>query len=178
MDLSLMNYNFSQRFERIKRAIFEIPYVYYFLGAFIFYIIIDILANKSYVTFSTFFRAFRPSFYIPFLIFNLLIAFLVGLNISLVIMKFKDLKKIQGEEGATFFGVFLGLLGGACPGCFAGLFPAFLGLFGISLTLGNLPFLGLEILFGSLILLLISAVLLTRNSVCKVNLKHKNVRRK
>ena len=158
----------SIRSERIKKAIFSRPYVFYFICIFIVYMVLNILLNQTYVTFNTFFSSYRPSFYIPFMILNLITAFLVPLNINLSILKFKDLSfNTKGEEGFSIVGVFGGLLGGACPGCFAGLFPAFVGLFGISATLGNLPFFGLEIQVLSIVLLIIGAVLLSRETVCK-----------
>jgi hypothetical protein len=101
----------------------------------------------------------------------ILVAGFVGLNINLLIMKFKDIKKISGKEGSiTTLGIFLGIIGGACPGCIVGLFPAVLGFFGgAAAGLGILPFNGLELQAGSLILLIIGAKLLSKPNVCKID---------
>ena len=100
--------------------------------------------------------------------FTFLIALLVGLVINLVIIKFKELKHVNKVSGLAAVGLFGGLLGGACPSCFVGLFPAFLGLFGVTASLSSLPLFGLEIQIGSILLLLISVYFLTKNSVCEV----------
>ena len=105
---------------------------------------------------------------IPFVVFTFLIALLVGLVINLVIIKFKELKHVNKVSGLAAVGLFGGLLGGACPSCFVGLFPAFLGLFGVTASLSSLPLFGLEIQIGSILLLLISVYFLTKNSVCEV----------
>ena len=79
-------------------------------------------------------------------------------------------KKGGGGVGSIgFLGVTGGILGGACPGCFVGLFPAFLGLFGMTATLSILPFNGLEIQVASTALLLFSSYFLTKPLTCKVD---------
>ena len=100
----------------------------------------------------------------------LLVAGFVGLNINLMIMKFKELKKINRAGGITTLGIFLGIMGGACPGCLVGLFPAVLGLLGsVGYSLSVLPFDGLELQVGSLVLLVISARLMSKPSVCRID---------
>jgi len=156
------------RLQRIKSAIISRPYLFSFI--FLLYILINFLSNKTYDVAPVIFT-YNLVFVIPFLTLSFLITpFLVAITINLSITKFKEMKSLssKGEEGFTVIGIFSGVLGGACPGCFMGLFPAFLGLFGITATLGNLPFLGLEIQFLSIILLIVAIVLLTRDSVCKI----------
>jgi len=108
---------------------------------------------------------------IPFLFFSILVGLLVAMNLNLVILKFKELRQINKESGLTFLGIFGGLLGGACPSCFVGLFPAFIGLFGITASLSSLPFFGIEILIISAGFLLTSIFLFTRDNVCKIKVK-------
>ena len=62
-------------------------------------------------------------------------------------------------------------MGGACSACFVGLFPAVLGLFGVTASLTDLPFKGVELQIGSIILLGISIVLLSKPSVCNPKLR-------
>lgn len=163
------------RIKKIKNVIIKRPYVFYFIIIFLTYLGINILLNKTYITFPTIFKSYKILFLIPFILLNLITAFLVGININLIIVKFKELKLINDIKGTTrggivSLGIFGGLLGGACPGCFVGLFPAFLGLFGITMTLGNLPLHGLEIQIISSIILIISLFLLTKENKCKVEI--------
>ena len=67
----------------------------------------------------------------------------------------------------------MGILGGACPSCFVGLFPAVIGLFGISASLSSLPLFGIEIQVVSAILLLLSLFFLTGNNVCTIKIRRK-----
>lgn len=165
----------GMRSQRIKQALLTRPYVFIFLFVFFAYILFNYWIND--IGSSSLFRDFKLWFLILFLLFNfLLIPFLVGLTVSLVFMKLKDASFVaqRKAKGGTFavIGTFLGVLGGACPGCFVGLFPAFLGIFGVTATLRILPFYGLEVQVLSMILLVIAIGLLTRETVCKVTYKN------
>ena len=166
-------FEMNSRIEKIKKVVFTIPYVYSFITIFILYLIINFLVNGSSETAPVLFY-FNLNIVIPSLILSLLIAILTGINVNLIWLKFKEYRKINKEQGLTFFGSFIGLLGGACPGCFVGLFPAFLGLFGITASLNILPFYGLELLVISAVILIISIIFLTNNNVCKIPVR-KNV---
>ncbi|MBS3072977.1 hypothetical protein J4477_04045 [Candidatus Pacearchaeota archaeon] len=160
--------------EKIKQAILERPYVFYFIVTFLLYIAINVLINQAYITFNTFFSIYRPSFYIPYILLNLFVAFLVALNISLIIIKFREINSMSGAEGFSILGVIGGLIGGACPGCIAGLLPSILGILGVAgFSLYNLPFHGLEIQILSIVLLIIGALLLSRDLTCKISKKKK-----
>lgn len=163
----------NSRIEKIKEVVFTIPYIYSFITVFILYLIINFLVNDLYVTAPVLFN-FNLNIVIPLLILNLLIAILIGINVNLIWLKFKEYRKINKEQGLTFFGSFMGLLGGACPGCFAGLFPSFLGFFGIAASLSIFPFYGLELLVISAVILIISIMFLTNEYVCKIQVR-KNV---
>ena len=160
----------SRRFQRIKRAILEKPYIFYFIGIFLIYIAINLIVNQLYVNLSVF-TSLVLWFRIPLILFGfLLIPVLVALTINLSIIKFREMRQVKGKSsgGFTFLGMFGGVLGGACPGCFVGLFPAFLGLFGITASLSILPFYGLEIQAASIGFLVVAVILLTRDTVCKI----------
>ncbi len=160
----------SRRFQRIKRAILEKPYVFYFIGIFLVYVALNLFINKIYVNLSIF-TSFVLWFRIPYLLFGfLLIPALAALTINLSIIKFKEMRYVKNKSsgGFTFLGVFGGVLGGACPGCFVGLFPAVLGLFGVTASLSILPFYGLEIQAASMGFLVVAVILLTRDTVCKI----------
>lgn len=164
----------KERKERIKKAILKKPYVFYFIAVFLVYITINLIVNQLYVNLVVF-TSFALWFRIPFLLFNFfLIPFLVALTINLSILRFKEAGFGFGKEGgATGLGIFSGILGGACPGCFVGLFPAFLGLFGVTATLSVLPLYGFEIQLLSAAFLITAIFLLTKDIVCEVPLKKK-----
>ena len=165
-----MKGSMKRRLERIKEASLKRPYIFYFILIFIFYLILNLIVNKTYSTVIVL-NSLALWFRIPYTLFNfLIIPALVALTINLSILKFKELKVIRAkEEGATFLGVFGGVLGGACPGCFVGLFPAVLGLFGVTASLRVLPLFGLEIQMASIVLLIVAIFYLTRDTVCKVD---------
>jgi hypothetical protein len=158
----------TNRIAKIKNVTIKRPYVFYFITAFILYLGLNSFLNKTFVTFSTLFTAYNLSFSIPFVTLHILTALLIATNINLIIFKFKELKLLSKTGGVTFLGIFGGLLAGACPGCLVGLFPAFIGLFGITATLGTLPLYGLEIQIISSILLIVAIIFLTKENVCKV----------
>ena len=157
----------SERLGKIKKVIATRPWVYSFVGIFILYLIINVIVNQTYVT-APFILGYKLSIVIPFLFFTILVALLVGVNVNLIIFKCKEIRALNKEGGMTFLGLFGGLLGGACPSCFVGLFPAVAGLFGITASLSSLPLYGLEIQIGSALLLVIGTILLTRSNACKV----------
>ena len=162
----------ERRLERMKKAVFEKPYVFYFIFIFLAYIGLNVWVNQLYVSFSTL-TNLATWFFIPFVLFTFLIVpLLAALTINLSIIRFKEAGFGRREGGATSVGVFVGVLGGACPGCLVGLFPDVLGLFGIAGTsLSVLPLYGLEIQFISSALLIFAVILLTSDVVCKVPVK-------
>ncbi len=160
----------KERVERIKKAIFKKPYVFYFIGIFLAYITINLIVNQLYVTLDVF-TSLVLWFRIPFLFFNFLaIPFLVALTINLSILRFNE-AGFGKHTGAAGFGIFGGIIGGACPGCFVGLFPAFLGIFGVTASLSVLPLYGLELQLLSAALLTSAVFLLTKDIVCEVPIK-------
>lgn len=138
---------------------------------FISYILLNAILNKTHITIPTLFRSFSTFFSIIFILTNLIIIpSLVSLTIVLAYEKIKDLKFVSKKKGSVpLLAIFATLLGGSCPGCFVGLFPAIIGLFGTTLTLGNLPLHGIEIQIISGIILIISIKYLTNPTVCKLN---------
>jgi hypothetical protein len=163
----------KRRLGRIKTAITNKPYIFYFISVFIIYITINIIINKFYET-TDVFTTLATWFVIPFLFFSfLLIPFLVALTVSLIVLRIKE-SGIGSKVGSVATaGVFGGLLAGACPGCFVGLFPAFLGLFGLTASLSVLPLYGIELQVLSVIFLIFSIYLLTKDMVCETPIKTK-----
>ena len=158
------------RWDKLRTVTATRPYTYWLASIIVTYLALDVVINKLHVTAETFFTS-RASFVIPFLLFTLIVAVLVGISINLVILKFRELRTMSRASGITAAGIFGGLLAGACPGCIVGLFPAFVGLFGISAGLGILPLFGLELQLISVALLLVAIFFLTRETTCKVDLQ-------
>jgi len=154
------------RINRIKKATIKKPYIYSFIIISLLYLIINFIVNEHSITAPTFFKL-NSLFVTFFILFQLSIAFLVAININLIILTIKETPRI-GESGLTVFGIAGGLLGGACPGCLAGLMPAFIGLFGISSTLIKLPLYVLELQAFSVLLLILGLFLLTRPVTCEI----------
>ncbi len=156
--------------EKIKRALSG-PYFFSFIFIAIGYLVINGLINKTITNNFAVLKTYSLSFLIPYITLNILVAILTGITINLVVMKIKEwreFKKVNKAGGVAAVGVFTGLLGGACPGCFVGLFPTVAGLFGITASLGVLPLYGLELQIISVVLLGGAVILLTRNPVCKI----------
>ena len=154
------------RKERLKDSFRDRHLLFFFLSV-ILYMVFNLYINQVYLTGTTIF-GLNKIFLGFFALFYLLIAFLVGLNINLIILRFKEMQAVEKKGGLTLLGVLGGLIGGGCPGCFVGLFPAVAGIFGANLTLNSLPFYGLEIQAASAIILLVSVYLLTKPMTCKV----------
>tara|TARA_Y100000310_G_C20648240_1_gene797873 strand:+ start:162 stop:641 length:480 start_codon:yes stop_codon:yes gene_type:complete len=157
--------------EKIKH-VFGFPYFLIFIFIFLVYIFLNVFINDVYSTRSVLFNNLKYG--IPFLFFMVLVGSLIGININLIIFKFKETSLLRKGGSLTFLGVFGGLLGGACPGCFVGLFPAFIGLFGVSASLSVLPLYGIEIQMASSVLLITSIYLLTNENNCKIKFNGEN----
>ena len=162
------------RLTKIKRALSG-PYFFSFIFIIVGYIIINGIVNKTAANGFAVLTTYRTSFLVPYIALQILVATLVALTLNLVIIKWKELKELREMRKTTVktstlgaVGLFTGLLGGACPGCFVGLFPAVAGLFGITASLGVLPLYGLELQILSAILLAGAVFLLTRNAACKI----------
>lgn len=138
--------------------------------SFILFIALNSILNGTYITMSNFFSSYKFLFAISFTLLNLLIIpFLVAATITLTTQRVIELKKISKKKGLLgIIGTFFAILGGACPGCFAGIFPAVLGLFGFAVNLSILPLKGLEISFISIVLLIIALYYLSKDMTCKV----------
>ena len=156
----------NTRLERIKQATVQPPYLFSFIFIFLVFTGINVVANQLYVTTPVLF-SYNLKIVIPYVFFAILVAGLIALNINLMILRYKE-RTVNKEGGLTALGVFGGLMGGACPSCFVGVFPAVLGIFGFSISLSSLPLNGLEIQLVSALFLVIAVMFLTKDNVCKV----------
>ncbi|HLC63613.1 MAG TPA: hypothetical protein VJJ21_04825 [Candidatus Nanoarchaeia archaeon] len=154
------------RTEKLKEAVSG-KYLLLFFLFFFAYLGLNFWINQIYVTLPTLLYN-NLRIIIPYIVFTLIVAGLTALTLNLIIIKTRELKRIRKSSGFAALGLFGGLLGGACPSCFVGLFPAVMGLFGVTANLSRLPFFGVEILIGSAALLILSVFLMTKDNVCKV----------
>jgi len=132
------------------KIIFKRPYVYWILGIFVLYIILNILFSGFYDTIPLVIFYFKTVDWLKLgvsLILTLLIGFFVAVNSVLVYILYKLRKQCSREKVITGVGTAGGLIVGVCPLCVTGLFPLILGLLGISFSFGSLPFQGIEIQF-------------------------------
>ena len=165
-----MKLDISSRWSVIKTVLAS-KYLGLFLTIFILYIAINFFINQFYETLPVFF-SFRLSFVIPYVILSLLIGLLVSINITLIVYKLRQVRTLNTEQtGATAMGVFGGMLGGACPGCFVGLLPSLAGVFGVTVSLSSLPFLGYEIQIPTLLILGATTYVVASPLTCKVEIK-------
>jgi hypothetical protein len=158
----------EDRIVRIKEAILKWPYLGIFILVSVLFFSLNVYLNQSF-EFIKNLSSFRLWFIIGFIFFSILVSILVALNVNLSIIRFKSLGNFGAKTGGIgLMGTFGGVLGGGCPACFAGFFPAFVGLFGITASLSIFPLKGLEIQMASATLLLISVMMLTKDPACKI----------
>ncbi len=153
---------------KIKLALFSKPYIFLQIIWIFLFILLNIYLNDLHIIGFSFFH-YPLSFIIPYLLLLIFNSIFVSLNINLFLIKFQEVKLVSAKQ--SFFGVlgtFFALLTGACPGCVAGFFPAFVGLFGSTITLNSLPFNGLELQAISLLLLIIGTFYLSKDLTCKI----------
>jgi|SRR3989344_1879567 len=146
------------------KTIFKKPYVYWFFGIFVSYLILNILISGFYNTLPLIIIYAKTVDWIKLgisLLLTLTIGFLVAANGVLVYIKYKERKRCKGV-GTASIGAAGGLIVGVCPLCVTGVFPLLLGLFGISFSFGSLPFQGIEIQILVIIILVFSLWMLEK----------------
>src|SRR3989344_6156654 len=140
------------------KQVFKKPYIYWFFGIFIFYLMLNILISGFYNTIPLIIIYFNTLNWLKLgfsLILTLTIGLLVSLNSILVYIKYKERKRCKGL-GAASAGTVGGLMVGVCPLCITGILPLVFGLIGISFSFASLPFQGIEIQILVALILFIS----------------------
>ena len=164
--------SFERRWKKVKEANFHGKSIFLFFLFFFFYIILTSWVNQFHVILPGLLHS-NLWINLPIIFLNIILAALFGIVINLVIYRYKEQKRLRKQMGLAPVGVFIGIIGGMCPGCFAGLFPAIMGLFGVTATLGVLPLFGAEFLLVAIILMMISIWFLADDEVmCKIPKKH------
>jgi len=157
--------------EKVKYILKQKKYFWIFLisasvyfGAY--FLIISYFLDGFLLLFTTYVKSYA---YTAFGL-NILVALLLGINMSVLVYKFKEYATDKKSSMFSGIGIFAAALANGCPGCFAGLFPMVLSIFGISATLSILPFNGLELQALSAGLLGVSIFFLTgkTKNVCQI----------
>ena len=158
------------RFEKIRALLKQKSYFRIFIIAFILYLALSMYLiyyffNGFYLFFNYYIR------YYPWLniLFTLILAFLFGINLTLIIFRFKEVKSYNNESGAGIFTSVISLFSAGCPVCSFSIISFLIPAIGTTFSLAILPFKGLEIQLLGIIILLISIFILTKENVCKIN---------
>ena len=149
------------------KEIFRKPYVYWFAGIFLVYLVLNVLISGFYNTIPLIIVYANTVNWLNLglsLLLTLIIWFLVAVNGVLVYVKYKERKKCRGA-GIAGVGTIGGLVVGVCPLCVTGLFPLILGLLGVSFSFSSLPFQGVEIQILVILVLVFSLINLSRNKI-------------
>jgi len=154
----------SSLLNRTMKAIFKKPYIYWFFGIFIFYLILNVLVSGFYNTLPLIITYASTVNWLKLglsLTLTFVIGFLVAINTVLVYIKYKERKKCKGV-GTASVGTVGGLIVGVCPLCVTGIFPLLLSLVGITFSFASLPFQGIEVQILIILILLFSLRTLRR----------------
>jgi hypothetical protein len=157
--------DFRLRWNFVKGVFAGRGYALLFVVLLASYLGFNFWLNRFYETLPNL-LSFRLSVVAPYVAGTVLIGLLVALNITVMVYKLRQVMSIGKEVGITAAGAFGGVLGGACPGCFVGVFPAVAGLFGVTATLSSLPFLGFEILIPTLLITLVALYIVAKPLTC------------
>lgn len=163
-----------KRFATIKSILEQKKYFLIFLITGIIYLGAYYLVITYFLgSFSIFFNTYIKSYSYPAVVLNIIVALLLGINISLLVYKLKEFAADKKSSMTSGIGIFAAALANGCPGCFVGLFPFVLSIFGVSATLSILPFNGLELQALSAVLLGASIFFLSgkSNYVCEIRTK-------
>jgi len=161
----------NQRYNKIKHILKQRKYFLIFLiTAIIYFGAYYLIITYFLESFSLLFTTYVKSYAYPAFGLNILVALLLGVNISLLVYRLKEYTANKKSSAMSGIGIFAAALANGCPGCFAGLFPLVLSIFGISATLSVLPFNGLELQALSAVLLGASIFFLTgeTKNVCPI----------
>src|SRR3989338_2837457 len=149
------------------RRIFKGPYLYWFIGIFVFYLLLNILLSGFYSTIRLIVIYASTVDWLKLgisLTLTLLIGFLVALNSVYVCILYRERKSCKEGKALAVTGGVGGLIVGICPLCVTGLIPIVFGFIGTGFSFASLPFQGIEIqVLVTAVLLLSLKILKNRN---------------
>lgn len=133
------------------KLIFKKPYIYWLIGIFILYLILNVIFSGFYNTIQSILIYYKTLNWFK-LGFSILLTLIIGVLVSINAVSFyikyterKNLKKCKEAGILGGIGTVGGLITGVCPLCVTGLIPLILSLLGISFSFAVLPFGGIEI---------------------------------
>lgn len=130
------------------KELFRKPYVFWVVGIFIFYLILNIILSGFYYTIPLIVIYAKSVDWVKLGIslgLTLMIGVLVAMTSVLAFMRYKQRKECKKESAVAGVGAIGGLVVGVCPLCITGLLPLILSFIGISFSFASLPFQGIEI---------------------------------
>jgi len=149
------------------KRIFKKPYLYWLIGIFVLYLLLNVLLNGFYSTIRLIFIYASTVDWFKLgisLAMTLLIGFLVAVNSVYVYILYKERKSCKEGKTLAVTGSIGGLIVGVCPLCVTGLIPLVFGLLGIGFSFASLPFQGIEIQVLIVVILLLSLKMLRTKS--------------
>ena len=147
------------------KKIFEKPYIYWLIGIFLVYELINFFISGFYNTFPLILKYASSVNWIELsvsLLFSLIIGILVSINAIYGYIRYKERKNCIEGNALVGIGTIGGLATGFCPLCVTGLLPLIFGLFGISFSFASLPLNGIEIQVLAVIILIISLMMIRK----------------
>ena len=141
------------------------PHVYWTIGIFLIYTALNVWLSEFYITIRhipNFVETINWAELAISLILSTIIGILVAFNTVYAYLKYKEHRQAKTATAATCLGTVAGLSTGVCAACVTSVFPAILGLFGVTLSWAALPFRGAEIQILTILLLGVSLYVLTK----------------
>lgn len=141
------------------RRVFHRPYLFWTITIFFLYLLLATLISGFYDTirliaiYASTINWFKLS---VSLVLSVITGALVAINAVYLYILHKSRQQCHSAKTLTGVGTATGLLAGVCPLCVTGLIPLLLGWFGVSFTLGSLPFQGVEVQITTVVLLSLS----------------------
>ena len=163
--------------DKIKNNLSWKNLILFFIWVIIFWLINFYFNDLQTVGF--WFLHYENFIKIPYILFWIINALLIGLSINLLIDKMKEIKSINPSAWIlSMIWTFFALLTWACPGCIAWIFPVFVWIFGSNVSMYSLPFHWTELQILSFVFLVIWIYYLSLDMTCKIKSKvkimHKN----
>ena len=128
------------------------------------YVFLSLWLNDLFAVWSVM-LASRPQYVTASLFLMIATAILLGINGILIARHISFRKKMVAHGGLAAIGISTGLIGSACSACAVGVAPILLGSLGTAFSLSTLPFFGLELSVLAVLLLGVSTVCLTNDSL-------------
>jgi|SaaInlV_150m_DNA_3_1039698.scaffolds.fasta_scaffold55715_1 hypothetical protein len=150
------------------KFIFKKPHIFIFLSTFFIYIVALLLLSNFSESIQLLFL-YSENLNWAKLLFSLFISisigFFIAVNVCFVIKEYVQRKNCKNGGALTGAGLLAGLSLGVCPLCVGGFLPILLGFFGISFSFGLLPFQGIEIQVGVLVLMIFTTYMFYKRKI-------------